>query len=88
LWHACAPRVVPKRSLADATVLTFLSPLLTGILATLLLGEPYAPVEALAAILSLGGVLLIAKPEAIFGSNTLNLDGQEVTGQERIAAVV
>jgi drug/metabolite transporter (DMT)-like permease len=79
-------RVVHNALSADATVLTFLSPLLTGLLATLLLGESYVPVEAIAGILSLGGVLLIAKPEAIFGSRGQDPDGQ-VTSQERLQAV-
>ncbi|GAA95567.1 uncharacterized protein L969DRAFT_45046 [Mixia osmundae IAM 14324] len=55
-------------SLTDATSLTFLSPFLTGILAAVLLGEPYLPIEALAGLISLGGVVLIAKPAFLFSS--------------------
>lgn len=56
-------------TLSDATCITFLGPLVTGVLAFLLLGENFTPKEALAGVGSLCGVVLIARPEAIFGRN-------------------
>lgn len=55
-------------TLSDATSITFLGPLVTGVTAALVLHEPFSVREAVAGMGSLGGVLLIAKPAAIFGS--------------------
>ncbi|CAO1621410.1 unnamed protein product [Parajaminaea phylloscopi] len=54
-------------SLSDATVITFLSPILTGTACFLFLGEPFTKSEMLAGVASLGGVLLIARPKSLFG---------------------
>ncbi|KAF8647966.1 hypothetical protein AX16_006428 [Volvariella volvacea WC 439] len=61
-------------SLSDATVLTFLAPLGTAISGAVFLGEKFGRKEALAGLISLLGVVLIARPTAIFGNHTdLNL---------------
>ncbi|CAO1620477.1 unnamed protein product [Jaminaea pallidilutea] len=57
-------------SLSDATSITFLGPLFTGATAAVLLGEPFSVREAVAGVGSLLGVLLIAKPSALFGDNS------------------
>ncbi|OCH84839.1 DUF6-domain-containing protein [Obba rivulosa] len=54
-------------SLSDATVLTFLSPLLTAAVGALVLKEDFSKREALAGFFSLSGVVLIARPEFLFG---------------------
>lgn len=54
-------------SLSDATSITFLGPLVTGITAAVILGEPFSAREAVAGTGSLLGVLLIAKPSFLFG---------------------
>ncbi|KAF9478764.1 DUF6-domain-containing protein [Pholiota conissans] len=54
-------------SLSDATVLTFLAPMCTAIAGSLLLGENFTRREAVAGLVSLIGVVLIARPSAIFG---------------------
>ncbi|CAO1636007.1 unnamed protein product [Sympodiomycopsis kandeliae] len=54
-------------SLSDATVITFLSPILTGFLCMIFLKEAFTQKELLAAIASLVGVLLIARPKSLFG---------------------
>lgn len=54
-------------SLSDATSITFLSPLVTGVTAAVLLEEPFSRREAVAGVGSLLGVLLIAKPSFLFG---------------------
>lgn len=56
-------------SLSDATVITFLAPLATGILANLLLHEPFTLRERIAGVFSLAGVTLIARPSFLFGNN-------------------
>jgi len=55
-------------SLSDATVLTFLVPMCTAISGALFLGEKISYREAFAGLVSLVGVVLIARPTAIFGS--------------------
>ncbi|KIY62820.1 hypothetical protein CYLTODRAFT_426626 [Cylindrobasidium torrendii FP15055 ss-10] len=54
-------------SLSDATVLTFLAPFLTGIAGAVFLKEGYSVKEGVAGVCSLFGVILIARPAALFG---------------------
>ncbi|KAF9258918.1 DUF6-domain-containing protein [Marasmius fiardii PR-910] len=56
-------------SLSDATVLTFLSPLCTAVSGSLFLKEKFSRSQAVAGLLSLFGVVLIARPVAVFGRN-------------------
>ena len=53
---------------AEATVITFISPLLTSWACSYILHEPFTRTEQLAAGVSLLGVCLIARPTAIFSS--------------------
>eukprot|EP00842_Homolaphlyctis_polyrhiza_P002252 jgi/Hompol1/3027/HPOL_002368-RA len=55
-------------SVADATVLGFVAPVFTGLLGIYFLNEPYGIIDAISALVSLSGVLLIARPAIIFGS--------------------
>jgi drug/metabolite transporter (DMT)-like permease len=52
--------------LADATVITFLSPVIGCAVCAALLKEEFSRMEQLAAFISLLGVVLIARPTAIF----------------------
>ncbi|KAK1225667.1 hypothetical protein PQX77_011381 [Marasmius sp. AFHP31] len=54
-------------SLSDATVLTFLSPLTTAIAGCIFLNEKFVKSQLIAGLLSLFGVILIARPASIFG---------------------
>ncbi|KAF5320082.1 hypothetical protein D9611_010282 [Ephemerocybe angulata] len=54
-------------SLSDATVLTFLAPLCTAVAGAVLLGEKFSLKQAAAAVISLIGVVLIARPASLFG---------------------
>lgn len=54
-------------SLSDAVAITFLIPLVTPFFAWIALGERYSILEAVCAVLSFGGILLIAKPDFLFG---------------------
>jgi len=56
-------------SLSDATVLTFLAPSATAVAGYFLLGELFSRKEAAAGLLSLLGVILIARPQALFGTS-------------------
>ncbi|KAL9938018.1 hypothetical protein V8E36_003563 [Tilletia maclaganii] len=53
--------------LADATVLTFLSPLATALLAAPLLKEPLQSRQLVAGLVCIVGVALIARPQFLFG---------------------
>ncbi|KAK6202716.1 uncharacterized protein RJT21DRAFT_21292 [Scheffersomyces amazonensis] len=57
-------------SLSDAVAITFLIPMVTAFLAWTMLRESYSILEAVCSIISLGGVILIAKPHFIFGSES------------------
>src|ERR1700761_2736098 len=52
--------------LADATVITFLSPVIACAVCAYILKEPFTRMEQIAAVLSMLGVVLIARPTAIF----------------------
>lgn len=55
-------------SVSDAVAITFLIPLVTAFLAWMILRERYTILEAICSLISLGGVVLIAKPNFIFGA--------------------
>ncbi|KAG2072500.1 hypothetical protein BDR04DRAFT_1153216 [Suillus decipiens] len=79
-------------SLADATVLSFLAPLAAAIGGYVVLKEPYSKHEAFAAIVSLLGVILIARPPFLFGNaSSVNSDSSDAasraTATDRIRAV-
>ncbi|KAI0048180.1 DUF6-domain-containing protein, partial [Auriscalpium vulgare] len=78
-------------SLSDATVLTFLAPIFTGFTGALFLKEPFSRKEFLAGLCSFFGVILIARPAAIFGSKTAQQgdvgETDLVTPHQRLVAV-
>ncbi|GEQ68429.1 hypothetical protein JCM33374_g2097 [Metschnikowia sp. JCM 33374] len=55
-------------SLSDAVTITFLIPMVTAFFAWVVLGERYSVLEAVCSLCSLGGILLVAKPDFLFGS--------------------
>ncbi|TPX31241.1 hypothetical protein SmJEL517_g05388 [Synchytrium microbalum] len=59
---------VQKLSLSDSTVLGFLAPMFTAIAASLILKEPFEIPDAIAGVVSLIGVVFVARPTFIFGS--------------------
>jgi drug/metabolite transporter (DMT)-like permease len=61
---------ITKMSLGDAVVLSFTSPVFTAIFAVFVLKEKWEKVDIFGAILSMGGVILIARPAVIFGGST------------------
>ena len=56
-------------SISDAVAITFLVPMVTGLLAWVLIHERYLWTEAGCALVSFFGVVLIAKPAFIFGAS-------------------
>lgn len=77
-------------SLADASTLWFISPVLVGILGWLILREPYSRLEALVGLASLSGTVFIAKPTFLFpgrGGITEDVPGHTVTPEQRALAV-
>ncbi|KAJ3516602.1 hypothetical protein NLJ89_g1022 [Agrocybe chaxingu] len=76
-------------SLSDAVVLTFLTPMATAIAGSVFLGERFTIGEAFAGLISLGGVVLIARPTAIFGNHDSpqTSDPNAATPAQRMLAV-
>ncbi|KAG1744999.1 drug/metabolite transporter superfamily [Suillus paluster] len=65
-------------SVADATVLIFLTPLTTAVAGCILLKESYSTNQAVAAVCSLLGVIFIARPTFIFSSAPAIPDGHHL----------
>ncbi|XP_053441154.1 solute carrier family 35 member G1 [Nycticebus coucang] len=61
-------------SLADATVITFSSPVFTSIFAWIFLKEKYSPWDALFTLFSVAGVILIVRPPFLFGSSSSGME--------------
>ncbi|CDR37557.1 CYFA0S01e12112g1_1 [Cyberlindnera fabianii] len=78
-------------SVSDSTVISFLVPSMTGFLAWILLSEAWTSVEASGALISLLGVVMIARPAFLFGvpdSSPAN-DGAETSDpKKRLIATV
>ncbi|RYC56515.1 hypothetical protein CHU98_g9700 [Xylaria longipes] len=61
--------------ISDATAVSFLVPTWTAILCYVWLGEPYRIQEAFSGLISLAGVILIARPAFLFGRATATDEG-------------
>lgn len=55
-------------SLADASVVTFLTPSIVGFYSAIFLRQPYTRKEQLASLVALAGVVFIARPSFLFGT--------------------
>ncbi|KAM3124389.1 hypothetical protein CJJ07_002042 [Candidozyma auris] len=66
-------------SLSDAVSITFLIPMVTPFFAWIFLHERYSILEGVCALLSLAGVVLVAKPEFIFGARSNSGNENEST---------
>ncbi|KAI0290236.1 hypothetical protein BC826DRAFT_1027947 [Russula brevipes] len=75
-------------SLSDAVVLKFLAPILTGFSGAIFLKEPLSLKEVLAGLCSFSGVILIARPQALFDSPQLVDPSDTVTSGQRMVSVV
>ncbi|KAH6613358.1 hypothetical protein F5144DRAFT_596712 [Chaetomium tenue] len=54
--------------LAEATVITFLAPMLAGYICHVLMKDPFTRKEQLASLIALAGVVLIARPTSLFNT--------------------
>ena len=66
--------------LADATVITFLSPSLACWACSILIKEPFTRTEKFAGLVSLVGVILIARPTSLFAGLTGGTDAPPASG--------
>lgn len=69
--------------LADATVITFLAPGIACFACSILLKQPFTRVEQVACLISLVGVVLIARPTTLFHAATGG--GSSATGLDDVA---
>ena len=74
LGLSCVFGAVTHLPLAESTVLQYLHPAITALLAGLFLGEALSGRLFLATATSLLGVALVARPEFLFGANAGSLD--------------
>ena len=70
---SCVYYAVTHLPLAEATVLQYLHPPLTAVLAAAVLGERLDRTVGVSLVLGLLGLVLIAQPSAVFGSTTATL---------------
>ncbi|KAH9984536.1 hypothetical protein BJV77DRAFT_1037055 [Russula vinacea] len=68
-------------SLSDATMLTFVAPILTGLSGAIILKETVSLWETFAGFCSFFGVILIARPEFLFGGSGGDLSDTVTHGQ-------
>jgi len=68
-------------------VLTFLAPILTGFSGAVFLKEPHSLKEVLAGLCSFVGVILIARPQFLFGSLQM-VTGPDVIPNQRMLSIV
>ncbi|KAG0704050.1 hypothetical protein DFH29DRAFT_873999 [Suillus ampliporus] len=76
-------------SVADATILTFLAPLTTAVAGCILLKESYSVKQAVAGVISLLGVVFIARPPFLFSAlpAAISEHSPESTPAQRLAGV-
>jgi drug/metabolite transporter (DMT)-like permease len=78
-------------SLSDAMVLTFIAPILTGFSGAVFLKEPLSLRETLVGLCSFLGVVLIARPQFLFGSQAFSDPSGELelaTPTQRMTSVI
>jgi drug/metabolite transporter (DMT)-like permease len=71
---SCFFFAVTRLPLADVTVLHFTNPVFTALLAALVLHERVGPREVVGLLISLSGVVLVAQPSWLFGTDARSLD--------------
>ncbi|KAI0274067.1 hypothetical protein BGY98DRAFT_1099244 [Russula aff. rugulosa BPL654] len=85
-WVAGLYLSLEHLSVSDATMLTFITPILLGFTGTIILKEPLSLREMLSGLCSFIGVILIARPQFLFGD--LKGDPSEVVmPRERMQSV-
>lgn len=86
--HHVATDSLRSLNLSEATVITFMMPLVASFGGYLLLGSSISWIEILLSILSLFGVVLVASPDALFSASEATLgDAAAVSSVERVWAL-
>lgn len=70
----CFYYAVVHLPLAEVTVIQYTNPVWTALLAAVLLDERLHPIEVAGTLLSLAGVVLVARPSFLFGAGASGLD--------------
>ena len=80
LGSLCLYQAIALLSLGDAVSINFTNVVFAGILGKIFLKESYAKFDFFCSLLSLGGVMLIAKPAFIFGADEQTYGLHELIG--------
>ncbi|KAI9439322.1 hypothetical protein H4582DRAFT_1948460 [Lactarius indigo] len=75
-------------SLSDATVLTFIAPILTSFSGAVFLKEPLSFSEILSGLCSFLGVVLIARPQFLFSSEFSGPSNELATPAQRMTSII
>lgn len=76
-------------TLSDSTVISFLNPTIVGFMAWIILGEVFTKLEMYGGLISLVGVVIIARPSFLIGASSDHVDKKTgVTGAQRSTAVL
>jgi len=71
---SCFYYAVTVLPLADATVIHYMNPVFTALMAALFLGEMLKRSSVLALVFGVGGLVLVAQPQVLFGGLATELD--------------
>ncbi|GAN07981.1 solute carrier family 35 member G1-like [Mucor ambiguus] len=78
---------ITQLPLADATVVFFLGPAFTAILASIVLGEAFTLFDGICSIACMAGVVLVSKPQFLFGGHDGPKD-RDISEWQRLFAVL
>lgn len=80
---------ITQLPLADATVVFFLGPAFTAILAAIVLGEAFTLFDGVCSVACMIGVVLVSKPQFLFGGNSAHDDSAETISEwKRLFAIL
>ncbi|KAG1146709.1 hypothetical protein G6F37_000288 [Rhizopus arrhizus] len=78
---------ITQLPLADATVVFFLGPAFTAILAAIVLGEAFTLFDGICSVICLIGVILVSKPQFLFGQTDESNNTQATSDWIRLFAI-
>ncbi|KAI8636983.1 hypothetical protein BD408DRAFT_396476 [Parasitella parasitica] len=79
---------ITKLPLADATVVFFLGPACTAILASIVLGETFTLFDGICSVACMIGVILVSKPQFLFGVEEGPHKDQDISEWQRLFAIL
>ncbi|KAF3070352.1 hypothetical protein GL218_00199 [Daldinia childiae] len=83
MWYSV--KYIP---LAEATVITFLAPNITGYLCHIFMHEPFTRVEQLSSLVALAGVVLITRPASLFSDAASSSAASNIVTEAVVNATV